>query len=83
MNYAVDEYLIKNGISGIAINTLAKGLLAGAFPNNYKVKEKSERSESAWFNYGNISKVNQMLNSWESITKKYDANYASIANNWF
>ena len=78
----VDKYLIKNGISGIAINTLAKGLLAGAFPNDYKVKEKSERSESAWFNYGNVSKVNSMLNSWDSIKHKYKANYASISNNW-
>lgn len=71
-----------NGISGIGINCLAKGLLSGTFPDDYIIKDRSERSESPWFLQGRISKVNSMIDGWRSLILEYEATPASLALAW-
>lgn len=76
------EQSIVHGVSGIGINCLAKGLLAGAFADDYQVREGSERSESAWFYDGRIARVNQMLASWSAIKERHGATSASLCLAW-
>jgi methylglyoxal reductase len=79
---SIGKYLVENGISAFSINSMAKGLLTGAFPDDYQVKAGSERSESPWFLDGRIAKVNEMLRSWEPLCKKYSASTSVIAIAW-
>lgn len=82
VNTEVLKNAISSGVSGVGINCLAKGLLAGAFPDNFRVREGSERSESAWFHEGRIARVNRMLASWQELKFKHDATSASLSLAW-
>jgi methylglyoxal reductase len=82
INSDIHNYLINNGLSCFGINSLAKGLLAGAYSNNYIVKSGSERSESPWFYENRISKVNDLITSWSNISDKYEISKASLAISW-
>ncbi len=73
---------IKYGISGVGINCLAKGLLAGAIPDDYAVREGSERSESAWFYDGRIAEVNAMLMRWSHLQERHSASAAALSLAW-
>jgi methylglyoxal reductase len=73
---------IAHGISGVGINCLAKGLLAGAIPDDYVVREGSERSESAWFYDGRIAEVNAMLTRWSHLQERHSASAASLSLAW-
>ncbi|HUN53775.1 MAG TPA: aldo/keto reductase [Smithella sp.] len=76
------KYLVENGLSAFGINSMAKGLLAGVFPDDYQVKPGSERSESPWFLDGMTAKVNEMLRSWAPLCEKYSASTSAIAIAW-
>lgn len=82
LNSSISKYIVKNGLSAFGINTMAKGLLTGAFPDNYQVKAGSERSESPWFLDDRIGKVNAMLRSWAPLCEKYSASTSAIAIAW-
>ena len=79
---SLGKYLVENGLSAFGINTMAKGLLTGDFPDDYQVKAGSERSESPWFLDGRIAKVNEMLRSWAPLCEKYSASTSAIAIAW-
>jgi methylglyoxal reductase len=82
LSSSIGKYIVANGLSAFGINSMAKGLLAGAFPDDYKVKAGSERSESPWFLDGRIAKVNEMLRSWTPLCEKYSASTSAIAIAW-
>ena len=73
---------ISHGISGVGINCLAKGLLAGAIKDNYVVREGSERSESPWFYDGRIAEVNAMLRRWRFLHDRHSASAAALSLAW-
>jgi methylglyoxal reductase len=74
--------VIEHGISGVGINCLAKGLLSGAFPNDFRVRDGSERSESAWFYGDRIAAINKMIKGWEPLRNLHEAAPASLALAW-
>ena len=76
------DFMLDNCISGVGINCLAKGLLSGAFPNDFVVSEGTERSESAWFYGDRIGQVNNMLAGWFPLRERYSASYASLSLAW-
>ena len=82
LSSSIGKYLVENGLSAFGINTMAKGLLTGDFPDDYQVKAGSERSESPWFLDGRIAKVNEMLRSWAPLCEKYSASTSAIAIAW-
>ncbi|WVN42120.1 aldo/keto reductase [beta proteobacterium MWH-UniP1] len=82
MSNDILKQAVAEGISGVGINCLAKGVLAGAFPDDYQVREGSERSESPWFHDGRIARVNQMLDSWSALRDKHGVSSASLSLAW-
>jgi methylglyoxal reductase len=77
-----DALSLSDRVSGLAINTLAKGLLTGAIPNDFQVKAGTERSECPWFLGGRISSVNDMLSNWAPLREKYGVDNAGLAIAW-
>lgn len=82
----VDHELIdsieSNGIAGVGINCLAKGLLAGAFADDYVARQGSERSESVWFQPGRVKQVNAMLAGWTDLKAQHNASSAALSLAW-
>ena len=71
-----------HGISLQTYSSIEQGLLAGKIPNDYVLPEGSARQGKVWWQPENIPKVNEMLDGWKDLTKKYQCTLANLAVKW-
>ncbi len=76
------NYCKGNGIAFLAYSPLAYGLLTGKMKPGQKFGEGDVRNSNPLFKPENIEKVNLMLQEWQPICDKYNADFGQIAAAW-
>ncbi len=75
-------WCIKNNVAVMAYSPLQRGVLSGAFSNDFKFRKYDDRVNNPYFIATNLGKINNFLGQLKPIADKYNSNIPQIVMSW-